>query len=161
MKKTLRYLCAVVFLAICVGLIAFMREFTVAGPATYYADWITSEIVTDDGAVSFDQYAGQPEISDGEYLRFTASLPEGRGDGSYLLIETTGGNVRLIVDGETVFSSYTAPSEAVNLATVNLPLPAGGGETLVLEIEPEEELGIFPPLLRLTGDPNDNLGTLA
>ena len=111
--------------------------------------------------MSFDQYAGQPEISEGEYLRFTISLPEGRDDGSYLLIETSGGYVRIIVDGETVFSSYTAPSEAVNVATVNLPLPAGGGETLVLEIEPEEELSIFPPLLRLTGDPNNNLGTLA
>ena len=160
-KKTLRYLCAVVFLAICVGLIAFMREFTIAGPTAYYADWTTSEIVTAGGAASFDQYSGQPEISEGEHLRFTTSLPEGRDDGSYLLIETSGGYVRIIVDGETVFSSYTAPSEAVNVATVNLPLPAGGGETLVLEIEPEEELSIFPPLLRLTGDPNDNLGTLA
>ncbi len=38
MKKTLRYLCAIVFLAICVGLIAFMCEFTIAGPTAYYAD---------------------------------------------------------------------------------------------------------------------------
>lgn len=138
-----------------------MREFTIAGPTAYYADWTTSEIVTAGSAASFDQYSGQPEISESEHLRFTTSLPEGRDDGSYLLIETSGGYVRIIVDGETVFSSYTAPSEAVNVATVNFPLPAGGGETLVLEIEPEEELGIFPPLLRLTGDPNDNLGTLA
>ena len=46
-------------------------------------------------------------------------------------------------------------------AQVLIPLPAGGGEELVLTAVTVGEPSVFPPLLRLTTDPHDTAGTVA
>ena len=46
-------------------------------------------------------------------------------------------------------------------AQVLIPLPAGGGEELVLTAVTVGQPSVFPPILRLTADPHDTAGTVA
>ena len=50
---------------------------------------------------------------------------------------------------------------SVGDSQVLIPLPAGGGEELVLTAVTVGQPSVFPPLLRLTADPHDTAGTVA
>lgn len=51
--------------------------------------------------------------------------------------------------------------EALNQSRVNISLPTGGGERLVMEMTPLGQIGIFPPLPRLASDALETAGQMA
>ena len=152
------------FLAVCVAVIAFLLAFTRAEPSLTYLSWTEAWTVDEAGeAAAFDPAGPPPALEEGGFYRFSATLPAGRANGDWLIFETAGLELTVRLDGETLWRSASLQAEGtVNLGQAQLPLPAGGGETLTMEVRPlTEELGIFPPLPRLTGDPTDQAGIVA
>lgn len=78
------------------------------------------------------------------------------------MFEVTQLDLTLTLQGEELYSSTAqALPGSVGDAQVLIPLPAGGGEELVLTAVTVGEPSVFPPLLRLTADPHDTAGTVA
>lgn len=161
MKKLTRLICISAFLALCVGVFSFLRLFAEVGESQPYPDWETCAVVAADGTERpFDPLAGQPELAEGEVIRLSLVLPEERPMGYWLIFEVTGAELSLRLDGVELYrsSSPSLPGTA-NLSQVQLTLPEGGGESLVMELRPMEMMGLFPPLLRLTDDPTNTRET--
>lgn len=152
------------FLLVCAGVALFLHRFTIMGSSQLYLEWESAAICTAEGGVQpFDPAGGEPALDEGEWFRFTATLPARADSGSYLIFEFGGAACRILVDGQELYAS-AAPlaQDTVNLGRALISLPAGGGEPLVMEIRPlGETLGIFPPLLRLSADPSDARGNIA
>lgn len=150
------------FLAVGVAALLYLSAFTQSGEGYRYLDWISASVVSADGTeTSFDPLGEPPALDAGEYYRFTTTLPEHRGD--YLVFEITGLELTLSLDGQEVYSSTSAQSEgALGLGQLLLPIPAGEGETLAVDcrfLDPPPML--FPPVMRLSGDPWDTQGAMA
>ena len=78
------------------------------------------------------------------------------------MFEVTQLDLALTPQGEELYSSTAQGLPgSVGDAQVLIPLPAGGGEELVLTAVTVGEPSVFPPLLRLTADPHDTAGTVA
>ena len=151
------------FLAVCAGVLAFLVRFTQSEPPFTYPAWETGAVVSAAGGETpVDPMGPLPELGEGESYRFTAVLPEGRGDGVELLFETAGLEAAVLLDGrELWYSASDPPGETANLSQVRIPLPAGGGETLTMELRPLSDAALLPPLLRLSADPTDQAGAIA
>lgn len=165
MKKLTGWLCLLAFAAVSVGLISFLQLFTAdAGTAgSEYIDWQESWIVSPDGSVrSFDMLSGQPELKEGEYIRLSLTLPEGRAEGVYMVFEVTGASIVLKMDGEELYRSSAVQHDGTTgLGQLQLPMPSGGGEELTMELVPLGEMWLFPPMLRLTDDPENMVSTMS
>lgn len=164
MKRTMRFCLAAAFAVICVGLVVFLHQFTVVDGSWTYLDWEQSAIVSADGEKrDFDPMAGEPALEEGESFRFALTLPERSDTGSYLVFEITGAETTVFLDGQEIYAAGAAALEhTINLGQVQLPLPAGEGEELVMEVRPlSGSVGLFPPLLRLTADPTDAKSNIA
>ena len=151
------------FLAVCAGMLAFLLRFTQAEAPFTYPAWETGAAVSAAGTQdAFDPAGPLPELEEGEFYRFTMTLPAGRENGTYLIFETAGLEAAAFLDGAQVwYSSAEQSPETANLSQVYLPLPAGGGETLTVDLRPLSEGALVPPLLRLSADPSDQAGTIA
>ena len=152
------------FLAVCVAVIAFLLAFTRAEPSLTYLSWTEAWTVDEAGeAAAFDPAGPPPALEEGGFYRFSATLPAGRANGDWLIFETAGSELAVYLDGEELWRSASLQAEGtVNLGQAQLPLPGGGGETLTMEVRPlTAELGLFPPLPRLTADPTDQAGAMA
>ena len=163
MKRLKRVVCILLFLAVGVAALLFLRAFAQSGESIHYLDWSGARVVSADGGeTAFDPLSAPLDLEEGEFYRFTAVLPE-REEEEYLVFEVTGLELALFLDGrELYFSSSALPEGAVNLGQLQLPLPAGAGETLTVDcrvLEPGASL--FPPLVRLTRDPRDTQGAMA
>lgn len=164
MKKAAGWGCALVFLALCVGVIAFLNAFTHSESPFQYLTWESAAVVSADGAErSFDPSGTPPEAEEGEFYRFSAVLPQGREKGTWLIFEIANLEAAVFMDGqELLCSSALQDAGTVNMGQVHLSLPEGGGETLTMDLRLlTGDAAIFPPLARLTGDPTDQQGTIA
>lgn len=164
MKRTMRFCLAATFAVICVGLVVFLHQFTVVDGNWTYLDWEQSAIISADGEQrDFDPMAGEPALEDGESFRFALTLPQRPETGSYLVFEITGAETRVFLGGLEIYAAGAATQEhTINLGQVQLPLPAGEAEELVMEVRPlSGSVGLFPPLLRLTADPTDTKSNIA
>ena len=149
-KRFPRWLCAVLFLLICTGVIWFLHLFTVSEETMTYMNWDSSVQVMEDGTevpFSIDSYSNMSEMT-GTY-RFTGQLPEGLTDGS-LLFEVSGLSLTLDINGTEVYRSSSAPpQELASMPQVSIPLAAGTSGTITLTCEILDSTGaMFPPLLR-------------
>lgn len=162
MKPWKGIVCLLSFALICIGVWLFLSDFARTEGTIPYLDWETSSIVDADGQErTFDPLSGEPQLEQGERFLFTLTLPQ-RKDGMYLLFETSGGAITLTLGDERIYSSEVALlPDAINLSQAHVTIPAGGGELLAMEITPTGPMGFFPPILRLTDDPNDQAGTMA
>ena len=151
------------FLAMCAGVLGFLQTFTRAESPFTYPAWETGAVVSAAGEETpFDPAGALPPLEEGALYRFTARLPEGRENGEFLIFETAGLEAAAFLDGAELWYSASDPPEGtVNLSQVQLPLPAGGGERLTLDLRPLSEEALMPPLLRLTDDPTDQAGAIA
>ncbi len=152
------------FLLPCVLLFQFLRQFTIGAGTMPYLMWETSAAVSSDGAERFfDPMEGPPALKEGEFFRFSVTLPEREGYGSWLIFENSGVALTVTVDGTSLYvSTSELLPDTANLGQVHLPLPPGGGERLVMELRPlGETMNQFPPLLRLTDDPSNIKGIMA
>lgn len=163
MRHAARWGCALAFLVLCVGLVAFLRLFTVVDGGVLYVEWENTAIVSADGAARpFDPGSGQPELEEGESFCLSLTLPENRADGNYLLFELSGAELAVLLDGRELLYSAAESWEGTSPSSVQIPLPAGGGEALTMDLRPlDGPMGIFPPLLRLTDDPTSRDQTTA
>lgn len=164
MKRTLQFCLATAFLFVCVGLLAFLHQFTVLEGNWTYLEWEQSSVVSADGTQRpFDPMAGEPALTEGDYFRFTLSLPQRSEMGSFLVFEITDAQTNIFLDGENIYAAASLAQEnTANLGQVQLPLPAGDGEELIMEVRPlSAPIGLFPPLLRMTADPTDAKGNIA
>lgn len=146
------------FLALCAGLLAFLHPFALpdnSGPL--YLKWESAAILSADGAARpFDPIAGQPELEGGEWFRLRTTLPKARNHGCFLIYELTGAEIAVFLDErELLDSSSRAWEDTLNLSQAEVPLPAGGGETLTMDLRPlSTPMNLFPPMARLTEDPD-------
>lgn len=164
MKRTLRFCLATAFLFVCVGLLAFLHQFTVLEGNWTYLEWEQSSAVSADGTQRpFAPMAGEPALTEGDYFRFTLSLPQRSEMGSFLVFEITDAQTNIFLDGKNIYATASLAQEnTANLGQVQLPLPAGNGEELIMEVRPlSAPMGLFPPLLRMTADPTDAKGNIA
>lgn len=155
---------------LCAGLSAAVRR-GVAFPAALYVHrrggpplcgLETTVWVDGDGAEHpLDPLEGQPELPEGAFFRFALTLPQ-REDDYALVFETGNMDFTLSLDGEAFFSTRALElPEALNQSRVNISLPTGGGERLVMEMTPLGQIGIFPPLPRLASDALETAGQMA
>ena len=150
--------CMLLFLALCAGLLAFLHPFVLpdnSGPL--YLKWESAAILSADGAARpFDPIAGQPELEGGEWFRLRTTLPKDRNHGCFLIYELTGAEIAVFLDErELLDSSSRAWEDTLNLSQAEVPLPAGGGETLTMDLRPlSTPMNLFPPMARLTEDPD-------
>lgn len=162
--RGMRLVLILAFLLPCVLLFQFLRQFTIGAGTMPYLMWETSAAVSSDGAERFfDPMEGPPALKEGEFFRFSVTLPEREGYGSWLIFENSGVDLTVTVDGTSLYvSTSELLPDTANLGQVHLPLPPGGGERLVMELRPlGETMNQFPPLLRLTDDPSNIKGIMA
>ena len=150
------------FLAVCAGLLQFLSHFTQSDPIVYLT-WESGTVVSAQGEeTDFDPASSLPSLESGEHYRFTLRLPDDRENGFYLIVWTTGLEATILLAGaELWYSVSKEPEEAANLSLSEIPLPAGGSETLTMEVRPLSDRSLLPPLLQLTTDPTDQAGTIA
>lgn len=155
MKKWRELCCALLFLLLCAGVLGALQRFTAVDERTTYTSWESSAVVAADGSEgAIDAAAMPPTLEEGEWLRYRLTLPEGRGEGQWLLFETAGLEMSLrLNDAELWYSHAVQDAATLNLSQVQLPLPAGGGETLTVDVRQVGETALLPPLVRLTDDP--------
>lgn len=163
MKRTMKVLYALAFLAVCAGVLAFLHLFTQSESAIFYPTWETGAVVSSAGEERpFDPAALPPELEEGELYRYTLTLPPDRVNGTLLIFETTGLEAAVFLDGaELWYSSVSQPPETANQSQAQVALPAGGGERLTMDLRPLSDGAIVPPLLRLSTDPTDQAGAIA
>lgn len=163
MKRTMKVLYALAFLAVCAGALAFLHLFTQSESAFLYPAWETGAVVSSAGEERpFDPAALPPELEEGELYCYTLTLPPDRANGTLLIFETTGLEAAVFVDGaELWYSSVSQPPETANQSQAQVALPAGGGERLTMDLRPLSDGAIVPPLLRLSTDPTDQAGAIA
>lgn len=164
MKRTVYFCLASAFLLLCVGLLAFLHHFTVTEGNMTYLEWETASIVSPDGTEqAFDVLDGEPELKDGEFFRFTLTLPERTEPGTSVIFEIDGAGLTVWLDSQEIYASSSVLAEnTANLGQVQLPLPVGEGETLTMEVRPiTTPINLFPPLLRISADPTDAKGNIA
>ena len=161
-KRWVQVGCILAFLAACMGTLSFLLLFTQAAPPYEYPEWEQAAAVTSLGEeTAFDPMEPQP-LEEGAFYRFTTTLPPERADGMWLICETAGMEAAFLLNGAEVWrSAAVRDPAAINLSQVRLPLPPGGGERLDMEVRILGEVGLFPPMLRLTGDPNEQAATIA
>lgn len=150
MKRIVRWLCPVLFLLICAGVIWSLHLFVEVKGHMEYITWDSSvQILSDGTEVPFetDTYSN---ISDtkGSY-RFSGRLPEGLPAGS-LFFETSGCSVTLSLNGTEIYrSSAAASQDAAMMSQATIPLPQGTTGTITMDYTVSDSYGaMFPPLLR-------------
>ena len=163
MKRWSRILCPLAFFALCAGVLVFLQQFTRSDPAFAYPAWETGAVVSASGQETpLDPSDSLPALEEGEFYRFTLTLPADRPDGVTMVFETSGLEAAAFLDGEELWYSATdPPGETVNLSQAQIPLPAGGGEILTMDLRPLSASALLPPLLRLSSDPTDEAGAIA
>lgn len=165
MNKHRARACALAFLLLCAGALAFLGRFTRAELDARYLNWETAAAAAGETEIPFDPAAlpaELPPLEEGGWYRYTLTLPQNRADGVWLLFETAGLETRVFLDGAEIWSSAALQSpDTVSLSRVQLPLPAGGGETLTMDLRLLGESGLFPPLPRLTADPSDQQSAMS
>lgn len=162
-QRVLRILCATLFLIICIGVCGFLHLFMTSGSPYVYPAWEEGWIVSADGSErAFDVNALAPALAEGESMHLTLTLPEERSDVQYLIFETGALDISATLDGEEIWHSTNVQQPgAINLSQAQVPLPAGGGETLEMTVAQLSIEGLIPPLVRLSSDPADHTGTIA
>ena len=163
MKRFTRWACIAAFLAMCAGVVVFLHAFTQAESPFVYPAWETGAVVSADGAETpFDPVGPLPELDEGESWRFSLTLPQGRSNGQILIFEATGLEAAAFLDGtELWYSTSVLPEGTVNQGQAYIPLPAGGGEILTMDLRPLSDTALLPPMPRLTNDPGDQAGAIA
>lgn len=164
MKRTLQMgAYCLAFLAVCTAVLGFLHLFTQSDSPFAYPVWEGAAVVSPSGEeAAFDPAGPLPELEEGEYYRFRTLLPGERQNGVFLLLETTGLEAAIFLDGQQLwYSASNPPGDTANQSQVQLPLPAGGGERVTIDLRPLSETAILPPLLRLSADPTDQAGNIA
>ena len=108
-------------------------------------------MVSADGSEqAFDPAGRLPTLEEGEFYRFSLTLPEGRERTHRLTFGAEGLELTVYLDGEPVWYSLTAAwMDGARLEPVQLLLPAGGGEVLTMILRPTaDSTAVLPPVLR-------------
>ena len=124
-------LCILVFLALCLLTFFFLHSFAKADTPMKLLVWQSAWLVGEDGTLTSVDPNG-PEIltglENGESCRFSTVLEE-NGDPAaygYLLLDTTGAEMTVRINGEEVFRSSSTVSyaaESTESGQVHIPLP--------------------------------------
>lgn len=163
MKRLTKALYTLAFLAACAGTLVFLHRFAQAESAFFYPAWESGAVASAGGAETpFDPAGLPPALEEGELYRYTTTLPADRGNGVYLIFEAAGLEITAFL-GETElwYSAAGQPPDTVNQSQAQVALPAGGGETLTMDLRPLSATALVPPVLRLSADPMDQAGTIA
>ena len=151
MRKAARWVCPLVFLLLCAAVFWFLHLFTTTDKTMTYIEWQSAVQIAEDGTESPYALDGSvtnmPEQSG--TFRFTATLPEGLGDG-YLLFETSSMELAMSLNGAEIYSSAAVlPDGTLGMSSANIPLPENAsGELTVTCTILDNMNAMFPPLLR-------------
>lgn len=156
MKRAIKIGCAAAFLLLCAALLLFLHQFTRAESSAQYLEWDFAAVVSGESEGTerpFDPLEPLPELEKGEYYRLSTTLPERQAE-LRLLFEISGLELAVQMDGKTLLClAADAAAEGLAQGQAQISLPAGGGETLVMDVRPVGAgPGLFPPLLRLMDD---------
>ncbi|MGN1126036.1 MAG: ATP-binding protein [Ruminococcus sp.] len=163
MKKTVRAICLILFLALCAGVVCFLHSFTVTDKSMTILNWDSAVVVKDDGTQAPYELYGEvgQEGPVGTYI-FKGTLPKGLGNG-YLLFEPEGMEIKLSLNGKEIYSSSVkSPEGTMGMAQANLPLPENPEGELVLTCTVTDgAVAMFPPLIRFMPEGLTDSETLA
>ena len=163
MGRGKKALCLLAFSLVCIGLLLFLHAFTVEHNTVTYLEWSAASVASPEGEETpFDPLFPPPALGEGQVYRFRTALPPQDGTQA-LLFEVDGMELAVYAGGELLYRSAAEfPSETMGQGTMQLPLPPGQGQELVMEVRPVGEgPDIFPPFPRLTDDPTDMDGVTA
>lgn len=150
MKRWARWIFPALFFLAAIAIIWFLHLFVEVDVSMSYINWDTSVQIFSDGTeepFSYEAYSTDTSLS-GTY-RFTGTLPENLPAGN-LLLEITGLDVALALDGETLCHAQAFPAEGTwSMSQVTVPLPENASGELILTCEIlDGTQAMFPPLLR-------------
>ncbi|MDO4337974.1 MAG: GHKL domain-containing protein [Eubacteriales bacterium] len=159
MKRWVRWIFPALFFLAAAAVIWFLHLFVQVDVSMSYIDWSSSVRISSDGTeepFSFETYSDNTALT-GTY-RFTGALPEDLPAG-YLLVEITGLNLTLELNGETLCEAQASSvTDDWPMSQVTVPLPEGVSGELVLTCEIlDGTRAMFPPLLRFLPE---NLNTI-
>ena len=163
MGRGKKALCLLAFSLVCIGLLLFLHAFTVEHNTVTYLEWSAASLASPEGEETpFDPLSPPPALGEGQVYRFRTALPPQDGT-QVLLFEVDGMELAVYTGGELPYRSAAEfPPETMGQGTMQLPLPPGQGQELVMEVRPVGEgPDIFPPFPRLTDDPTDMDGVTA
>lgn len=150
MKRYVRYIFAVLFLAAAAAILWFLHLFTQVSDTLVYIDWESSVSVAADGTEEeFDwESYGSTQALSGTY-RFSGTIPDGLSDG-HLLFETAGLDLTLELNGKEIYHSDVPFSEnGAETPQASIPLTAGTEGVLSMTCRVSEDGAyMFPPLVR-------------
>lgn len=162
MKLWVRRIFPVLFFLAAIAIIWFLHLFVEVDVAMSYINWDSSVRISSDGTEEPFSYEADStsDILAGTY-RFTGTLQENLPAGN-LLVEITGLDMTLSLDGETLCHAQAFPVDGTwSISQVTVPLPEGALGELVLTCEvvdgTQAMLAMFPPLLRFLPE---NLNTV-
>ena len=147
MKKYLRWICLVLFLALCISMVCFLQNFTKSDTSIQYLEWQTACKVEIDGSETELDYSVPPEK--GEQFHLETDIPSSSEYGN-LVFETSGLNMTVSIDGKEVWQSESVvPDGAAGLAQAVIPLPQGTECHLTVTGTITDTTSLlFPPLPR-------------
>lgn len=152
MKRAVKPVCILAFLLLAAAVLLFLHAFTRAEDGVRYLEWSSAAVVSGAGTGegrAFSPLGEAPALEEGEYYRFSTTLPERAGE-QELLFELSGMELTLRLDGRELFYSAAPADAELSQGQAQLSLPAGGGETLTMDVRPVGAgPGVFPPLPRL------------
>lgn len=162
-KKKRVFICGAIFLWICIMTLAFLHQFT--DDPTFLLgelDWERVEIVNGDELVRSlrTDLWEEPALAEGESFRFVSHLPEEElnpaiYDSAFLLFETGGMDVTVLLDGEEYYrSSSSDEGQNMQFTQCRLTLPpSAAGKELTMLVSPKGgPLLLFPPYVRITSE---------
>lgn len=152
--------CTAVFFTVCAAVFLFLSSFTDADSPIELIPWQSAQFLEEDGTVTPADPAGTEIFSgleSGKTCRFSAVLEKNTGEGSYLLLDSTGAEITVRVDGQEVFHTVSVPpygGETAGSGQIHVPLPT---DTAGCTVETEYRLldpagAVYPPVLRISSD---------
>ena len=153
--KVLKWACLVITVLACAGVVVFLSLFGRVSDPTVYVQWDDAVLIAD-GQVQEDPALADPmkllsPLPEGDFYRFSAQL--GETDGNQLILDVTGAELVLRLDGEELYRG-AAPGQGENItgiSQVTVPLPNGpAGRTIELDYRPlGGDMGLSQPMPRV------------
>lgn len=149
MKKAVKIICPVIFLAVCVLVVQFLHLFTVTDETDMrYIDFTESVQILEDGTeIPYDttSYTNEGGIT-GTY-RFSGELPQGTAGN--LIFEISAMACTLYINGAEVYNSSAPSPSVVSMAQAYIPVDGSGGTVTLLCTLNGDAGAMFPPMLRI------------
>lgn len=160
MKRFLHWVCAILFILLCIGTIWFLAHFMRPDMTPQTIEWQTAVSIGTDGLRHPLDYTVAPQEGDSFHLETILSPASEYGN---LVFETTGLELTVTINGSEVWHSDSGiPEGAPGQAQASIPMPFDTEclITMTGTVKSTDNL-LFPPLLRFVPVDSEAVGNYA